>query len=151
MSKVVIADSSCLIALSKIGRLNILQELFGEIIIPPSVYDEVFEKGAGQAGVKELADCHWIKVQTVENHLAVRALRAFLGPGESEAIILAVEKKADFIILDDKKARLQAQDLSLPVIGTVAVIKKAVEKKIIPDFSKILKELSDAGFWFRLK
>jgi predicted nucleic acid-binding protein len=150
MSKVVIADSPCLIALSRIGRLGILQALFGNVLIPPAVHDEVVIKGEGQPGAKDVAACSWIKIQNVKNQLAVRALRSALGPGESEAIILAAEMNADFLILDDKKARIQAQELLLPVIGTVAVIQKAVDKHLASDLPSILKELASAGFRYKV-
>jgi predicted nucleic acid-binding protein len=151
MSNVVIADSSCLIALSKIGKLFILNKLFGDVIIPNAVYHEVVVEGLQQTGAKEVSESSWIKIRTVQNELAVRTLRSILGPGESEAIILAVETSADFIVLDDKKARNQATELSLPVIGTIAVLKKAVEKGIITDFSSILDELASVGFRYKFQ
>jgi uncharacterized protein len=151
MSKVVVADSSCLIALSKIGKLNILHILFGEITIPQAVYDEVIIKGEGYPYAINAAECLWMKTQQVENQLAVQTLRTMLGRGESETIILATQIDADYLILDDKKARIHAQALSLPVIGTVAVVQKAVEKNIISDFPSILKELATAGFRYKIK
>lgn len=105
MSKIVIADSSCLIALSKIGKLRILQSLFGNILIPQKVYYEVVILGKGRSGADDVKNAKWIETREVGNELAVKALRLNLGAGESEAIALTMEQNADFIILDDWKAR----------------------------------------------
>jgi len=150
MSKIVIADSSCLIGLSKIGQLNILPQLFGKIIIPEAVYHEVVIRGEGRAGAEEVKNADWIEKQKVKNELAVRAFRINLGFGESEVIALTNECQADFIILDDWKARQTAEELKLSVIGTVAVLQKAVEKGIIEDLPFILENLRNAGFRFLL-
>jgi predicted nucleic acid-binding protein len=147
MSNIVIADSSCLIALGKIRRLEILAKVFGRILIPTAVFVEVVERGKGRAGSQEVRQANWIDCVTVQNILAVTTLPLnHLGAGESEAIVLAMEKFADFIILDDWKARQVALALSLPVIGTVAVLKKAEEKRVISDWLAILEELKAVGF-----
>lgn len=149
MSKIVIADSTCLIGLSKIGKLEILHQLFGTILIPLAVYHEVVVRGTGRLGAKEVENAPWIETREVKNKLAVAAFKLLmLGAGEAEAIALASEDKADFIILDDWKARQVALELSLPVIGTVAVLTKATEKGFIKELPSILEELRKAGFRF---
>jgi predicted nucleic acid-binding protein len=150
MSKVVIADSTCLIGLSKIGKLYLLHQLFGRVIIPTAVYHEVVVLGAGRLGAEEVKNADWIETQEVENKLAARAFRLTLGAGEAEAIALAAEREVDFIILDDWKARQVALELSLPVVGTVAVLTKAVEKRLIEELSPVLEELRKAGCRFPL-
>jgi len=82
------------------------------------------------------------------DRLAVNALSLQLGPGESEAIVLASEQAVDFIILDDWQARQVALGLSLPVIGTVAVLAKAEEKGLIADLQAALDDLRKAGFYY---
>lgn len=151
MSKIVVADSSCLIGLSKIGKLNILHQLFGEIIIPEAVFSEVVIQGEGRPGAKEVKDTNWIKKIAVKNEIAVKALKLSLGAGESEAIVLASECNAEFIILDDWKARQIAEELSLPIIGTIAVLYKAQEKGIIDNFKNIINLLRNTGFRFSYK
>jgi|GEM_PF-3320502 len=88
MSKIVIADSSCLIALSKIGELRLLEQLFSQIFIPQAVHKEVVIRGEGRPGSKEVLSARWIKVHNISDRLAVNALRLQLGIGESEAIVL---------------------------------------------------------------
>ena len=74
-----------------------------------------------------------------------------LGEGESEAIILVMEKDADLIILDDFKARQTAEELSLTFVGTLAVLQKAKSKGFIKDFEQSLEDLRKAGFRFNFK
>ena len=148
MSKFVVADSSCLISLSRIGKLEVLHELFGKIIIPGAVYYEVVVRGEGRIGAEDVKKAEWIKKHKVQNALAVRAFKVNLGAGESEAIALASESKADFLILDDFKARQTAEELSLEVIGTVAVLQKAEEKRIIDNLQSVLQDLRNVGFYF---
>ncbi len=151
MSKVVVSDSSCLIGLSKIGELDILHQLFGKLLIPEMVYHEVVVLGKGKAGADDVKQADWIEQCTVQNTLAVKALRLSLGAGESEAIIFAIEQHADFIILDDLKARQMAEELVLPVIGTVAILHKAAEKGILrEEIQTVFKTLRHAGFRFLL-
>jgi len=151
MYKVVIADSSCLIALSKIGELEVLHALFENIFIPKAVYVEVVVQGKGRAGSEEIKNAKWIKVETVKNKLAVKALQINLGEGESEAITLAIEKGADLIILDDFKARQTAEELSLTFVGTLAILQKAKSKGLIKNIEKTLDDLRKAGFRFSFK
>jgi len=148
MYKLVIADSSCLIGLSRIGKLEVLRELFGKIVIPEAVYMEVVIRGEGRKGAEEVKKAIWIEKKKVKDELAVKAIKINLGIGESEAIVLAAECNADFIILHDLKARQTAEEFSLEVIGTVAILKKAQEKEIIENLPIILENLRNAGFYF---
>ena len=93
-----VANSSCQIALDAIGRLEILKQLYGTVVIPAAVDEEV--------GVS-LPD--WFDVRTVTNQTLVQALQLQLGDGEAEAIALATEAAADRIILDDRTGRRIAQ------------------------------------------
>lgn len=148
MSKTVVADSTCLIGLSQIGNLDILRHLFGTILIPPAVFHEVVVRGNGRPGAAEVGSASWIQTHEVIDQLAVNALRLTLGGGGSEAIVLACEQATDFIMLDDWQARQAALGLSLPVIGTVAVLTKAEEKGLISDLASASDALRQCGFYF---
>jgi uncharacterized protein len=148
MSKTVVADSTCLIGLSKIDQLDLLRGLFGRVLIPPAVFNEVVLRGSGRPGAAEVEGAGWIETQDAADRLAVNALSLRLGPGESEAIVLASEQAVEFIILDDWEARQVALGLSLPVIGTVAVLAKAEERGLIASLPVALGELRKAGFYY---
>ncbi|MGK5090632.1 DUF3368 domain-containing protein [Deltaproteobacteria bacterium TL4] len=115
-----------------------------------SVYYEVVVLGEGRPGANEVKEAAWIKSVEIKDQLALKTLRLTLGIGESESIILASERKADYLILDDKKARQIAIELGLPVVGTVAVLSKATQKGLLQNLQKVLLELQKAGFRFLL-
>ncbi len=98
---VVVANSTPLIALSKLGLFELLKEYFGEVAIPKEVYEEVVTRGGSLFGAKEVSNSNWIKVIEPENRIAVDSLSMSLGKGEAEAIILAKEKNT-LLIIDDK-------------------------------------------------
>ena len=72
---IVVSNSSPLIALAKIGKLYILRELFGEIVIPKAVWNEVVVKGKGKPGAEEVEKAEWIQVREVRDRLSVEVLR----------------------------------------------------------------------------
>ncbi|VVB88915.1 Uncharacterised protein [uncultured archaeon] len=92
---IVVADSSPLIAFSRIGKIDLLDELFGEITIPDAVYDELTTGG-------HKFSHGWIKRKGVNDKNLVKILNAKLDRGESEAIALAIEINADILIMDEK-------------------------------------------------
>jgi len=92
----VVCNSTVLIALSRIGHLWILEQLFGNILIPPAVYNDVVIKGARKPGAKDVAEAKWIHVQTVGDKEQVLYLSSILHQGE--AIVLAEEIDAELII-----------------------------------------------------
>ena len=85
---IVVSDSGPLIALSRLGMLHVLQELFGEIVIPEEVRREVVEKGKGKPGSDIIENAKWVKVEVIED-LSVDILSREIERGEAEAIILA--------------------------------------------------------------
>ena len=132
---VTVSNSSCLIALELIGQLEILHGLYGTILVPGAVLHEC---GASLP--------QWIHVRAIRNEGMARMLRLDLGAGESEAIVLASETSAARLILDDKKARRIAQQLSLPITGTLAVLLRAKQHGLIPNVSDVLDDLAAAHF-----
>jgi predicted nucleic acid-binding protein len=101
----VVVDSTCLIGLERIGRLDIVQALFDPGIIPPEV--------AREFGTS----LSWLKVEAPANHTLVSALKILVDDGEAEAIALASEL-GHTIVLDDLQARSVGKNLGLRIIGT---------------------------------
>lgn len=148
----VISNASPIIALSLIERLHILKDLWREIIIPEAVYNEVVIKPKGKHDISLIEDAidnNWIKVIGIKNRLQAKMLMSILDIGEAEAIILAQEISADLVILDNKEPRLFAYQIGLKVIGTIGIILKAYEKKIIKEPLKEIYRLKDKGFYIR--
>jgi len=150
VSKVVL-NSSVIIALSTLGHLNKLKQLFNEILITKAVYKEICSRGHGLIGERELQEAvkkKLIIVKDVENRLLVNALLDPLAIGEAETITLASEEKADQIVIDDKLARRRAKAMKLNVIGTLRVLRLMYDAKLIDkrETIKALEKLKETGF-----
>ena len=144
---VVICDSSSLIALIRINSLEILRKIFTEIFIPNAVYEDLTIKGMGKAGITEIETASWIKKQKARDKELVKKLNTILHLGECEAIVLAKELKADFLILDDKEARSFAKKDGLNAIGLLAVLLRAKELGVIKELKPILNNLRRNDFF----
>ncbi|MDP9311777.1 MAG: DUF3368 domain-containing protein [Chloroflexota bacterium] len=133
----IVSNSSPLIALERIGQQPLLEALFGRIVIPMAVVQEV-----GLAG----SPPPWIESRSLTTSIGPRILAASLGGGESEAISLALETQARLIILDDRPARRLAQSLHLPVIGTVGVLVAAKRRNLLVSIRPQLDALMQHDF-----
>ena len=145
-NKIVVSDSSPLIHLSQIGRLNLLKDLFGELLIPPAVYHEVVIEGRGRPGSEEVREASWIRVVEIRNKYLKRLLQFLLDEGESEVIVLALEVNAGLVLLDEREARLQAKRLGLRVTGTLGVLLRAKKLGLIKSLREELDKLKETGF-----
>jgi len=141
-NNVIISDTSCLIALSNIGQLELLKKLFGRVTITPEVLDEFTKKY--KENIPE-----WFDIKEAKNKDKVNKLNADLGLGESSSIVLATETPSSLVIIDEKKAREYALNLGLNVIGTVGIIRRAADINIIESHKKaneLFSELINKGF-----
>lgn len=143
----VVCDSSTLIALARIDCLWILEKQLRQLIIPREVYNDVVVKGAGKPGSEEIKKAKWLDVQGVKNRKIVKRLNTKLGLGESEAIALAKEIKADLVILDDEEARKIAESEGLKVVGLLAFLIMAKEKGLIGHVKILLDDLRTKDFF----
>jgi len=135
MNKIIIADSSCLISLDNINKLEILQSIFGEITITKVIAKE-FGKPIPI----------WIKIQSPQSKENVHKLLSILDAGEAEAIVLAIENRNSILIIDEKKGRKIAVSHQINIIGTLRVILLAKQSMIIDKIEPVIKSLKQAGF-----
>ena len=144
----VVSDSSPLIALGRIGRIDLLQEVFGTLIVPDAVWNEVVEAGIERIGAIEILNADWIKRQSVQDTRLVSLLRQDLGAGEAETIVLAKECGADLILMDERFGRSAAKSLGLTVVGLIGVLIHARSRGLIDNAPELMDRLcTDAGFW----
>jgi predicted nucleic acid-binding protein len=143
----IVCNSTPLIHLSRIGHLWILEKLFGRLTIPTEVYNEIVLKGEAKPGSRDVVEAAWISIREVKNVYAVQELNSVLHLGESEAIVLAEEIEADLIILDDNRARKVAAMRGLSVVGTLALLRQAMEKELIPALKPLFDDLRSMGFY----
>lgn len=142
---IVIADSSPLILLARIGQLSMLSALYGKIIVPNAVYQETVWQEPTRPGAAEIGAVEWIAVEEVTDVLAVRMLRQQIGPVESEAIVLALQRKAELLLIDDAKGRRIAEAQGLSVAGTIGVLIQAKRLDLIPAVKPSLDALRETG------
>lgn len=142
---IVISNSSALINLVIIGRLDLLREKFGEIIVPQAVWQEVVIEGAGKPGAKEVERANWIRVEEVTNKPLVQLLEQKLDDGESEAIALALEVGADLVLLDERDARDTAESLGLDILGVIGILIWAKKKGLILSLQDELDQLRNVA------
>jgi predicted nucleic acid-binding protein len=136
---IIIADSSPLIALAVIGKLDLLDKLYEEIYVPNAVFQEL--AGNDKAFAKELRIFLTGKVKEVENRLAVDMLLCDIGAGEAEAIILALEQRPDAVLIDDLKARKFAKIRGLNIIGTLGILLKAKKAGLVREIRPLLEAM----------
>jgi len=142
----VISNSSPLVNFSSLGQLDLLRQLYGEIVIPEAVHQEVVVGGRGYPGRAALKQANWIVRELVNDRTAVAALHP-LGRGEAEAIILAVENPGSLLLMDDRRGRLTALNMGVNIIGTVGVLLLAKKKGLIPVIAPEIERLqTHVGF-----
>ena len=120
-----ISNTTPIIALSSIGQLELLKEMYKKIYIPGAVYDEIIIKKDSIAARELLANKDWIIKTTVNDKFTKQILSSSIHIGEAEVIALANEIKADLIILDDYLARQYAEKANIKITGTVRNISKS--------------------------
>jgi uncharacterized protein len=139
----VVSNTTPLIALAEIGRLDLLRLLFGNLVIPPAVQREV-QNPVARAALEQAAN--WITVQILKDVLAVRLLDETLDLGESEAIVLAQQLSATWLVVDEYTARRRAAQLGLRVVGTLGVLLMCKSHGLVKTVKPILDELRGNEF-----
>ena len=142
----VIVNSTPLIILCNIDRLDLLRLLYKEITIPEAVFREVTEKD--DSACRALKDSlPWIHIDKIRDYSEKKMYKAKLHDGEVEVMILAQEKKADLVIIDDNAAKKTAKYLGITVTGTIGVLLKAKMKGFICEIGPLLNEMKRSGFY----
>lgn len=142
---IIISDTTPISELTKVGYLDLLPKLFGRVVIPQGVYDELT---TGQhPAARIVQDLSWLNVVVVKNRQAVAELQQIgkLDLGESEAIALTEELKADRLLIDEKAARQVAKTRNLPLIGTMGVLLLSKRQGYIKNVKDILDQMQQQG------
>ena len=148
MTRVVVADAGPLIALARIGRLDLLRRLYGRVVVPPAVHAEL-AIDSNRPGAKVLAGVFaagWIAVESVADSSVRSELDQLLGPGEAEAIALAEQEGPRFLLIDDARGRRAARARGLPVVGVAGVLLVAKSRGELAAVGPVLDRLSDGGY-----
>lgn len=135
----VVSNSSPQIALTQIGRLDLLPKLHTNILIPLAVAREVSRT------IPELPG--WLAVQSPAQPLQPRAASGSIGAGEREVISLGLEVRAELLILDEQPARRLAASLGLKVIGTIGLLLAAKNRGLLTKIKPELDRLRAVRFF----
>lgn len=143
-----VSNSSPLIVLAAIGRLQLLPRLYDRVVVPPAVWHEIVVAGSGRAGAAELPHLPWLRRDSVSSDVEFPRSLASLDPGEAEAIRLVLTYPRSVpILLDDLSARRAAERLGLSVSGTVGVLLLAKHTGLIAEVGPPLQEARAAGLY----
>lgn len=144
----IVSNTSPIINLACIGRLDLLPALFGEIVIPQAVFQEIAVTAPNAPGAVEIKAATWVRQHSVVNRLLVASLRLELDPGEAEAIACALETNATLLLIDERRGRMVAQRLNLSTTGLLGVLLLARKRGLVSAIRPCLDDLRRvAGFW----
>lgn len=142
---IIVSNTSPINYLILIGHINLLPELFQQIIIPQAVYSELSDASAPSPVQAWIATPpNWLKIQPVSQ--PSDAILELLDPGERAAILLAQELNADLLLLDDMKARRTATERGLAITGILGILDRAATMKLI-DLPAAVQSLQNTSFW----
>ena len=146
---IVIADTTPIISLIKIDKLFLLQKLFGKVIIPQAVYDELVSNPKYTYEAITVYNSSYISIVKIEDRQSVDKLRysSGLDIGESEAITYSNLVNADLLLMDELKGRKVAKQLGLSITGTIGILIQSFDEGFLDkeEIIKSIKTLKNSG------
>jgi predicted nucleic acid-binding protein len=147
MKGLVVCNTGPLIALSLINKLHIIPPLFEKIIIPDVVHHEILEGRHLNSDIENYMKADWINIMKVSRQLDP-LLKTFLDMGEAAVIDLARKLKADFVLIDERKARKVARTIyNIHVIGSARILVEAKRNKLLDNVGNALEDMRSKGYW----
>jgi hypothetical protein len=144
----VVSDTSPITNLLKINKLDLLKTIFEEVVVPDMVHDELLAWKNLGGDISDYENATWIKTATPNNAALINQLRVDLDAGEAEAIALAAELKANYLLIDERRGWKTAKSLGINAIGIVGVLLQAKYQGKITEVLPLIDELrTKAGFW----
>lgn len=127
---IVVSDTTPLISLLKIDRIDLLERLFGQVLIPQAVFDELTADERFQREADQIRRKRFMRVRAVQNPESADILKRATGldRGESEAIVLTDELHADLLLMDEAKGRAVSFQMGFKIMGTIGVLMAAYEE-----------------------
>jgi len=142
--KIVVADTGVLISLGHVAQIDLIVKVFGEFYIAHAVWEELknYDNPEFSNSVLKELERRVVKIKS-KNHLSM-----IMDYGESESVILYEELNADFLLIDDNKARIIAESLDVKCIGSIGLLIKAKQKGLIADLKPIFEKWILNGRYF---
>lgn len=132
---IVVSDTTPLISLMKIGKLDLVNQLFGQVQIPNAVYEELVSNTRFPDESRQIRECSFIKRVDVADIQSVKLLRrsAGLDAGESEAIVLSDSLSASLLLMDEAKGRQVAMQMGIRIMGTIGMLLVAYKEELLSE------------------
>ena len=142
-----VSNTGPIIALGSIDRLEILKGIFEEVILPLTVHQEIMQGGKNFSGLECYRKATWIKVHSLVSPIEL-LLGTLLDKGEASVIHLAQENSADFVLIDERKARKIAREIyGMHVVGSARILVEAKHRGLITNVREPLEGMRSAGYW----
>ena len=141
----VITDTSPIQYLYQTNLLGLLPTLYGQIILPQAVADELAQGQSQGVALPDPASLSWLTIRPVQESIPALSVPE-LGAGEREALTLALEIPDSLVLLDDALARRYARQLNIIFTGTLGIILKAKQSGYIETVAPVLDQLDALGF-----
>jgi uncharacterized protein len=145
----VVSNTSPLLNLAIIGRIGLLADQFERVLVAPAVLFELraHEDLPGSSYLKKALNSGWIQQSQIIEDPSLNLMRRDLHRGEAETITLALQLKADWVLIDEREGRKCAKSLGLKVTGVLGILLRAKQEGKITSLKEVLDELSkQAGF-----
>jgi hypothetical protein len=146
---IVVSDTLPISNLFLAGHLQLLPDVFGKVIVPERVFEEllVLKKDFGH-DLSSLKNAAWLEVKAVKSSTILMKMRQTLHEGEAEAIALAKELQADFLLMDEQEGRAFAIAEGLRVVGVLGVLLEAKKQGLVQSVKFVMDELvAKSKFW----
>ena len=145
---IVVSDTSPVLSLARIGRLELLRLLYEQVLIPSAVHDELLAATRRLPTPIDFDFLPWLVIARPSNRRHVEKLCEDLDIGEAEAIVLAIERHAHLLLVDERRGRRAATEAGLTVTGLLGVVAHAKRARLIDAAKPLLDELiGSARFW----
>ena len=130
---IVVADTTPLITLFKIGQIDVLNKLYESVHIPFAVFEELTRNTEFKEEADYFRNCPFLEVHSdlSEDRVSLLQRATGLDLGESEAIILADERQPSLLLIDESKGRMVAENMKLTITGSIGILFAAYKKKLL--------------------
>lgn len=142
----VVSDTSPILNLALIDRLDLVAEQFGSVVIPHHVWEELLDGEEGVPAIERARSRGILHVEPIEESRLYVEFRRELDRGEAAAIQMAIDRNADLLLVDEREARQVARRQDVRVTGVVGVLIRAARNGTA-DIESSLDDLREAGFW----
>ena len=143
MAMIVVSDTSPLSGLAIAGYLGVLEQLYGQVLIPSGVMQELQRGGEDDPRITDVLGLDWIEIRQATNQQLIKVLQTehHLDRGESEAIALALDVNAEELLIDERLGRRKARDLGVSITGLLGILLVAKRRGLIPQIRPIMDSL----------